>query len=145
MRVVLQRVAKGSVTVDGEIVGAIDRGILLLAAIGREDKEASVLKMARKCVDLRVFAGEAGHFEHSVRDIKGAVLAVSQFTLYGDCAKGRRPSLSKAARPDDAERLFDVFVRSLREEGIPVETGTFGADMKVELLNDGPVTFQLEM
>ena len=140
----LQRVARASVTVAGEVVGSIDRGILLLAAIGRGDDEAGVRKMARKCVDLRVFAGDAGHFEHSVRETGGAILAVSQFTLYGDCAKGRRPSLSKAARPEEAERLFALFAEAIRNEGIPVETGTFGADMKVELLNDGPVTFQLE-
>lgn len=144
MRVVLQRVAEASVTVTGEIVGRIDHGLLLLAAIGRDDDEAAVRKMARKCIDLRVFAGEAGHFEHSVRETGGSVLAVSQFTLYGDCAKGRRPSLSKAARPEEAERLFSCFVETVREEGVPVETGSFGADMKVRLLNDGPVTFQLE-
>ncbi len=144
MRVVLQRVAEASVTVDGEVVGSINRGILLLAAIGRDDDEAAIRKMARKCIDLRVFAGGSGHFEHSVRETEGAVLAVSQFTLYGDCTKGRRPSLVKAARPEEAERLFSTFVDAIREEGVPVQTGSFGADMKVRLLNDGPVTFQLE-
>ncbi|MFH1279615.1 MAG: D-aminoacyl-tRNA deacylase [Candidatus Eisenbacteria bacterium] len=144
MRVVLQRVRNAKVTVEGETVGSIGEGLLLLAAISRDDTPERVLRMAEKCATLRVFAGPSGHFDDSVEDRGGAILAVSQFTLYGDCRKGRRPSLSRAAPPEVAEPLFDRFALALRERGLAVETGRFGAMMGVHLLNDGPVTFQLE-
>ena len=144
MRVVLQRVSEASVVVDGCPVGEIGRGILLLAAISGDDDDVSVKKMAEKCLNLRVFPEGEGHFELSVTDIGGEILAVSQFTLYGDCRKGRRPSLSGAARPEAARKLFDRFVEALREDGVRVETGTFGALMQVGLQNDGPVTFLID-
>ncbi len=144
MRVILQRVSEASVVVDGRVVGAIGMGVLLLAAVGRDDSRATIEKMAAKCTSLHVFAGESGHFDRSVAEEGGSVLAVSQFTLYGDCRKGRRPSLSHAAPPDVAEPLFDYFVEALRDKGIHVETGSFGALMQVRLANDGPVTFILE-
>jgi len=144
LRVVLQRVSEASVAVDGETVGAIGRGILLLGAVGDDDTPERIDKMAARCLRLRVFPDEGGHFEHGVLDVGGSVLAVSQFTLYGDCRKGRRPSLSHAARPERAEPLFDRFVRAMREMGAAVETGRFGAKMDVRLVNDGPVTFLLE-
>ncbi|MBM3320684.1 MAG: D-tyrosyl-tRNA(Tyr) deacylase [Candidatus Eisenbacteria bacterium] len=144
MRVVLQRVSEASVVVDGETVGAIGPGILLLAAIGTDDTEERVAKMAEKCANLRVFPGEKGHFEISALERPGEVLAVSQFTLYGDCRKGRRPSLSHAAPPGKAEPLFDRFQRELQRLGLRVATGRFGALMRVRLVNDGPVTFLLD-
>jgi D-tyrosyl-tRNA(Tyr) deacylase len=144
MRVVLQRVSRASVEVDGETVGAIGAGLLLLAAVRADDEAEAIARMAEKCANLRVFPGERGHFEVSVLERKGEILAVSQFTLYGDCRKGRRPSLSEAAAPEKAEPLFDRFVDELRGRGVRVETGRFGALMKVSLVNDGPVTFILD-
>jgi len=132
------------VTVDGKCVGEIGPGVVLLAAIHKNDTPITIRKMAEKCVHLRVFPGEGGHFEESVLQREGAVLAISQFTLYGDCRKGRRPSLASAARPEEASRLFDRFVDDLRDFGVDVATGSFGAMMKVHLVNDGPVTFQVE-
>ncbi len=140
----MQRVTEASVKVEGEIVGRIGPGLLLLAAVGRGENEKSVRRMAEKCLALRVFPDEKGHFEHSVVDREGEILAVSQFTLLGDCRKGRRPSLSRAAAPDLAEPLFRLFVEELRRGGRNVETGVFGAMMQVHLVNDGPVTFLLE-
>ena len=140
----MQRVTEASVSVDGRVVGRIGPGLLLLAAVGREDTEETVKRMAEKCLALRVFPDEKGHFEHSVVDREGEILAVSQFTLLGDCRKGRRPSLSHAASPDLAEPLFRFFVEQLERGGRTVETGLFGAMMQVHLVNDGPVTFLLE-
>ncbi len=144
MRVVLQRVREASVTVDGEIVGAIGPGVVALAAIHKNDTPREIRKMAEKCVHLRIFPGEGGHFEESVLQRGGAILAVSQFTLYGDCRKGRRPSLAAAARPDEANQLFNRFVEEIRTFNVEVATGRFGAMMQVHLVNDGPVTFQVE-
>jgi D-tyrosyl-tRNA(Tyr) deacylase len=144
LRVVMQRVSEASVVVDGETVGAIGAGLLLLGAIAADDTEERAIKMAEKCANLRVFPGETGHFDVSVLDRPGEVLAVSQFTLYGDCRKGRRPSLSHAAPPEKAEPLFELFAAELRRLGLPVATGRFGALMEVRLVNDGPVTFLLD-
>ncbi len=144
MRVVLQRVLEASVTVDGETVGTIGPGVVVLAAIRKDDTVEQVRKMAEKCVHLRIFPGEGGHFERSVLDRGGEILAVSQFTLYGDCRKGRRPSLAAAARPERAKELFDLFVDRLRDLGVPTAEGRFGALMRVHLVNDGPVTFEVE-
>lgn len=130
--------------VEGETVGAIGPGVVALAAIHKDDTPSQVRKMAEKCVHLRLFPGEGGHFEESVLQRRGAILAVSQFTLYGDCRKGRRPSLAAAARPENASILFDRFVEELRSFGVEVATGKFGAMMQVHLINDGPVTFQVE-
>jgi D-tyrosyl-tRNA(Tyr) deacylase len=140
MRAVLQRVIRASVVVDGEVVGAIDKpGILALVGVTHDDGAAQVETIARKIADLRIL-----HDEQSVADIGAPVLVVSQFTLYGDARKGRRPTWNQAAPGPVAEPLVDAVVAALRERGLTVETGRFGADMQVELVNDGPVTILLE-
>ena len=144
MRVVIQRVKSSSVEVDGEIVGKIGRGLNLLVGIAATDTETELDWMARKCLDLRLFPGEQGGWEKSVREIEGELLVVSQFTLYGDCRKGRRPSFSNSAAPDVAQTLYDKFIAKLRQSGLRVETGKFGAMMRVSIENDGPVTLLLE-
>jgi D-tyrosyl-tRNA(Tyr) deacylase len=145
MRVILQRVKSSQVTVDGAIVGTIDRGLNLLVGIATTDTEAELDWMARKCLDLRVFPHEeGGRFDRSVREIGGELLVVSQFTLYGDCRKGRRPAFDQAAAPEIAEKHYEQFVSKLRQSGLRVETGKFGAMMQVTIENDGPVTLILE-
>ncbi len=145
MRVVLQRVARAAVTVGGERVAAIDRGLLLLVGIGDGDPEAEVERLAEKVANLRVFADEAGKMNLALADVGGEVLVVSQFTLYGDARKGRRPTWNAAAGAETAEPLVDHLVATLRGRGAHVETGRFGADMQVALVNDGPVTLILDM
>lgn len=144
MRVVLQRVAHASVTVDGEIIGKIQRGFLLLVGVTHDDAMEDMEYLVRKIVQMRIFEDEEGKLNRSIQDIGGEILSVSQFTLYADTKKGNRPSFSKAAPGDVAIEMFEQFNGLLRETGIPVETGQFGADMKVELLNDGPVTILLD-
>ena len=144
MRVVLQRVAHASVTVDGEIIGKIQRGFLLLVGVTHDDAMEDMEYLVRKIVQMRIFEDEEGKLNRSIQDIGGKILSVSQFTLYADTKKGNRPSFSKAAPGDVAIEMFEQFNGLLRETGIPVETGRFGADMKVELLNDGPVTILLD-
>lgn len=145
MRVVLQRVSKVSVKVDGAITGEIAQGFLLLVGITPSDDEPIVRKLARKCAELRIFEDENGKLNKGLRDVQGSILSISQFTLYADCKKGRRPGFDKAAKGDIAEPLYELFNKILREEyELKVETGIFGADMKVELLNDGPVTIILD-
>ena len=144
MRVVLQRVKQASVTVAGTVTGSIDRGLLLLCAFRENDTDAELEWMARKCVELRVFEDDDGKMNRSLQDVGGAVLVVSQFTLYGDARKGRRPSFVGSAPGHVAERSYDRFVDQVRRTGVPVATGIFAADMKVELLNDGPVTLILD-
>lgn len=147
MRVVIQRVKSSQVEIDGEIVAKIDRGLNLLVAIAPTDTEAELDWMARKCLELRLFPGELGNgdrWEKSVCEIEGELLVVSQFTLYGDCRKGRRPSFSNSASPKIAEELYDRFVAKLRQSGLRIETGKFGAMMAVTIDNDGPVTLLLE-
>lgn len=145
MRVVIQRVTSSQVTVDGEIVGKIQQGLNLLVGIAETDTEAELDWMARKCLELRVFPDQAtGRFNQSVLDINGELLVVSQFTLYGDANKGRRPSFDKAASPEKARALYEQFVDKLRSSGLRVETGQFGAMMQVSIENDGPVTLLLE-
>lgn len=143
MRVVVQRVSRASVTVDNRVVGSIDRGFLLLVGFRSGDLPA-LEWMADKIVGLRVFADAEGKMNRSLEDIGGSLLAVSQFTLYGDVQRGRRPSFIDAAPGDEAERLYERFVAALRSRGAHVETGFFGAMMDVELVNDGPVTLLLE-
>ena len=144
MRVVLQRVAHASVTVDGEIIGKIQRGFLLLVGVTHDDAMEDMEYLVRKIVQMRIFEDEEGKLNRSIQDVGGEILSVSQFTLYADTKKGNRPSFSKAAPGDVALEMFEQFNGLLRDTGIPVETGQFGADMKVELLNDGPVTILLD-
>ncbi len=144
MKIVLQRVKQASVTIDDTVSGAIKRGILILLGIHRDDTKEQADFLVDKCLELRIFPDKEGKMNHSLLDIEGAVLIVSQFTLYGDCKKGRRPSYTHAAPPQKGEELYDYFVERMRLKGIPVETGIFGAMMQVELCNDGPVTILLE-
>ena len=147
MRVVVQRVRSSQVVVEGRVVGQIGRGLNLLVGLRESDTEAELDWMARKCLDLRLFPDEASggdRWEKSVRDLGGELLVVSQFTLYGDCRKGRRPSFDQAAASAIAEALYERFVEKLRESGLRVETGQFGAMMQVMIENDGPVTLLLE-
>lgn len=144
MRVVVQRTREASVTVAGDIVGKIDHGLLLLVGITHEDSEKDVDFVADKVANLRIFEDEDGKMNHSVLETGGQILSVSQFTLYGDCRKGRRPNFMSAARPEQAEPLYELFNSKLREKGLLVETGRFGAMMDVRLLNDGPVTLIVE-
>ncbi|MBD0335485.1 MAG: D-tyrosyl-tRNA(Tyr) deacylase [Cyanobacteria bacterium Co-bin13] len=145
MRVVIQRVLASSVSVEGTAVGQINRGLNLLVGIASTDTEADLDWMVRKCLDLRLFpAEESDRWDKSVQDIGGELLVISQFTLYGDCRKGRRPSFDQAASSAQAEALYDQFVDKLRQSGLRVETGRFGAMMQVHIENDGPVTLLLE-
>ena len=147
MRVVIQRVKSSQVEVAGVVVGKIGRGLNLLVGIANTDTEVELDWMVRKCLDLRLFPGhETGtdRWEKSVQEIGGELLVVSQFTLYGDCRKGRRPSFSQSAAPEPAQQLYELFVEKLRQSGLRVETGQFGAMMQVSIENDGPVTLLLE-
>jgi D-tyrosyl-tRNA(Tyr) deacylase len=144
MRIVLQRVSRAKVTVEGRVTGEIGRGLLLLAGFTDGDTDDALAWMADKVVGLRIFADDEGKMNRSVEEIDGALLVVSQFTLYGDTRKGRRPSFVDAARPEIAVPLYERFLGMLRATGRPVQTGEFGAMMDVELVNDGPVTLILE-
>jgi len=144
VRVVLQRVARASVRVDGEIVGKIGRGLLLLVGVGRGDPPAHVDRLAEKVAGLRIFEDDAGKMNHGLADVGGEVLVVSQFTLYGDVRRGRRPSFDHAAPPAEARSHYEDFVRELRAAHSPVATGEFQAMMQVELVNDGPVTVLID-
>ncbi|MBN1499278.1 MAG: D-tyrosyl-tRNA(Tyr) deacylase [Spirochaetes bacterium] len=144
MKVLLQRVSEASVTADGVCTGKINRGILLFAGFTHTDLEANAAFLAEKCVNLRIFPDSEGRMSLSVRDIGGEVLSVSQFTLYGETSKGRRPGFDAAMKPHEAERMYRYFLNCLRSAGLKVENGIFGADMKVNIVNDGPVTFLLE-
>lgn len=140
MKVVLQRVSRASVSVGGSVVGAIDRGLLILVGVAEGDTRSQAEALARKVSGLRIFADSEGRFNESLLDVNGAALVISQFTLHADVRKGRRPSFTGAARPELAEPLVDHFAESLRAQGVPVQTGEFGAMMSVELINDGPFT-----
>ena len=145
MRVIIQRVKSSSVKVDGEIIGQIDRGLNLLVGIAVTDTEAELDWMIRKCLELRLFPDDANKpWSKSVIDIQGEILVISQFTLYGDCRKGRRPSFSNSAAPDAARSLYNLFVAKLKQSGLKIATGKFGAMMEVDLVNNGPVTLVLE-
>ncbi len=144
MRAVIQRVSRASVEVDGEIVGRIGRGLLILLGVGKGDTEADAQYLADKMATLRIFADEHGKMNLAVADGAGGVLVVSQFTLLGDIQKGRRPGFDRAAPPDEARRLYEAVITLLKARGLTVETGRFGASMAVELVNDGPVTFLLD-
>ncbi|WHX48041.1 D-aminoacyl-tRNA deacylase [Paenibacillus woosongensis] len=144
MRVVVQRCKEAKVTVDGTVIGSIGQGLMLLVGITHEDTEKEAAYLADKIAGLRIFEDDEGKMNRSVTDIGGAILSVSQFTLYGDCRKGKRPSFIAAARPETAEPLYERFNALLRDKGLVVETGEFGADMDVQLTNWGPVTLMLE-
>lgn len=144
MKVVLQRVAEASVEVSGEMIASIGRGLLLLVGADQGDSQKNADTLADRCLGLRIFEDDDGKMNRSVVDIGGDLLAVSQFTLSADLSKGRRPSFTSAMNPPEAEKLFDYFIEQLKESGLDVKSGRFGAKMKVRLVNDGPVTFSLE-
>ncbi len=144
MRALLQRVRHGSVSVDGEVIAAIGQGYLILLGVAVGDGKEQAIWLAKKCANLRLFEDAQGKMNRSLEEIKGEVLVVSQFTLYADARKGRRPNFARAALPDVAKPLIDCFVDTLVTEGIPVQVGAFGEHMQVELENDGPVTLILE-
>jgi D-tyrosyl-tRNA(Tyr) deacylase len=144
MRAVVQRVRRVAVVIDGETVAAIEGGLLILLGVTTTDTPDEVHRLADKITNLRIFNDEAGKMNRSVAEVGGSLLVVSQFTLYGDCRKGRRPSFIAAAQPDLAVPLYEAFVHALRSAGLPVQTGRFGAMMQVELVNDGPVTIILD-
>jgi D-aminoacyl-tRNA deacylase len=144
MRVVVQRSKNAKVTVNGEVTGQITKGLVLLVGVTHNDKEEDAVFLADKIVNLRIFEDDAGKMNLSLLEVGGEILSVSQFTLYGDCRKGRRPNFMEAARPEQANQLYERFNQLLREKGIRVETGIFGAMMDVELINDGPVTLIVE-
>ena len=144
MRALLQRVSRASVKIDGQTISEIGKGLLILVGMGHEDGEKQVTFLAEKVANLRIFEDEQGKTNLSIQDVKGEAMVVSQFTLYADSRKGRRPSFTDAALPEVAEPLVNQFVELLRRQGIPTQTGKFGAHMLVEIHNDGPVTIWLE-
>ena len=146
MRIVIQRVKSSAVTVEGKVIGKIGRGLNLLVGISPTDTDVELDWICRKCLDLRLFSDDknSSRWEKSVSDIQGEILVVSQFTLYGDCRKGRRPSFSNSASPEIAEKIYDRFVAKLQQSGLYVASGQFGAMMEVQIENDGPVTLLLE-
>ena len=144
MRVVLQRSKAARVVVAGEIVGEIESGLVLLVGVTHGDTAEDATYLAEKIVNLRIFEDDNGKMNHSLLDVGGSILSVSQFTLYGDCRKGRRPNFMDAARPEEANTLYEQFNDELRKQGVHTETGQFGAMMDVQLTNDGPVTLILE-
>lgn len=144
MRLVIQRSKEAKVTVDGEVTGSIDKGFVILVGVTHDDTEKDAAFLAEKAANLRVFEDEAGKMNLSLLDVGGEILSVSQFTLYGDCRKGRRPNFMDAAKPDHAETVYEAFNTFLVEKGIKVETGVFGAMMDVQLTNDGPVTLIID-
>ncbi|MGZ4163107.1 MAG: D-aminoacyl-tRNA deacylase [Tumebacillaceae bacterium] len=144
MRVVVQRASRGKVTVEGQVTGEIGRGYVLLVGVTHEDTREDADYLVEKIANLRIFEDESGKMNLSLLDVGGAILSVSQFTLYGDCRKGRRPNFMDAARPDQANELYEYFNEKARSMGVQVETGVFGAMMEVELVNDGPVTLLLD-
>lgn len=144
MRVVVQRSKEASVTVEGKITGQISKGLVLLVGVTHDDTSSDVEFVAEKVVNLRIFEDENQKMNHSLLDVEGEILSVSQFTLYGDCRKGRRPNFMDAARPERALEIYELFNAALRNKGIKVETGVFGAMMDVSLTNDGPVTLIIE-
>jgi D-tyrosyl-tRNA(Tyr) deacylase len=145
LRVVVQRVAEARVVVGSEVVGEIGPGLCVLLGVARGDDELSAGRLAERIAGLRIFENEDGKFDRSLLDTGGAALVVSQFTLIADTARGNRPSFSEAAPPEDAERLYEQFCAALRDFGVPAETGVFGARMRVEIVNDGPVTIVLDV
>ncbi|MBM3216033.1 D-tyrosyl-tRNA(Tyr) deacylase [Candidatus Poribacteria bacterium] len=144
MRAVIQRVSQASVVVDGKTQSSIGFGFVVLLGVADGDGEADIAYLAEKIAHLRVFPDDESRMNRSLLDVGGSALVISQFTLFGDCRRGRRPSFTDAARPEDANRLYEAFVEALRARGVPVETGVFQAHMEVSLVNDGPVTLLLD-
>lgn len=144
MKAHIQRVSQASVTVDGTTIASIGRGLLVFLGVGPHDTEKNVIQLTEKITALRIFEDAEGKLNLSVSDTKGAILLVSQFTLYADCSKGNRPSFLAAAPPETAKKYYELFIAELTKKGIPVQSGRFGAHMQVELINDGPATFLLE-
>ncbi|WP_304340796.1 D-aminoacyl-tRNA deacylase [Metaclostridioides mangenotii] len=144
MRSVVQRVSSSSVTVDGDVIGKIDKGLMVLLGVTHDDTSKDVDYMIDKILNLRIFEDEDDKMNLSLKDIGGELLVVSQFTLYGDCRKGRRPSFTNAAKPDLADKLYEEFIAKAKSHGLNVGTGQFGAHMMVDLTNDGPVTILLD-
>ena len=144
MRAVVQKVSRSKVTVEEEVTGSITHGLMVLLGVTHDDTEADAGYLAEKIANLRIFEDADDKLNLSVKDVQGAVLSISQFTLYGDCRKGRRPSFTEAARPEQANKLYEVFNERLQQEGVDVETGRFQTHMMVELVNDGPVTLLLD-
>jgi D-tyrosyl-tRNA(Tyr) deacylase len=144
MRAVVQRVKKGSVEIEEKEIGKIEEGLVVLLGVGQKDVEKNAEYLVEKIVNLRIFEDKEGKMNLSVKDINGQILVISQFTLYGDCKKGRRPSFISAALPDKAEKLYDYFVKCIKNHGFKIETGEFQAMMLVKIFNDGPVTILLD-
>ena len=146
MRALIQRVKRASVTINSQIqiIGKINEGLLIFLGVGEDDTEKQVQYLVEKCTGLRIFTDEQDKMNLSVKDIKGEILVVSQFTLYGDCKKGKRPSFVRAARPETAIPLYESFIAHCKNTGLNIQTGEFGADMQIELINDGPVTIWLD-
>ena len=144
MRALIQRVKKSSLTINGRVHSSIGAGLVVFLGVGKDDTESDALSLAAKTANLRIFSNAGGKFDLSLLDTKGEALAVSQFTLYADASKGRRPCFEKAAEPEKAAPLYDLFVKELGQYGLRVKTGVFAADMQVELVNDGPVTIWLD-
>ncbi len=144
MKIVLQRVLRSSVSVDDEVVGEIGQGLMILFGAEKGDGDEAVNALAEKVLNLRIFADDQGKMNRSCLDVKGEILVVSQFTLAGDCSRGRRPGFDNAAAPEEAERLYQNFIKKLVESKLKIQEGRFGAYMQVDLVNDGPVTFILE-
>jgi D-tyrosyl-tRNA(Tyr) deacylase len=144
MRAVIQRVKSAQVCVDGHVTGKIDKGLLVLLGVGKGDGEKDLSFLTSKIPELRIFEDDSGKFNLSVKEIGGEMLVVSQFTLYGDCRRGRRPSFTEAEEPTTAKHLYEQFILKLKEQGIPVQTGEFQTKMEVHLINDGPVTLLLD-
>ena len=144
MRVLVQRVTQAKVTVEGTEIGRVGAGLCLFLGVAKDDTETTAKHLAGKLADMRIFEDENGKLNRSLAETGGEILVVSEFTLYGDCSKGRRPSFSQAAPPEDARRLYDYFVQRLRDQGLKVATGNFQAKMEVSLVNDGPVTLIID-
>ncbi|MBR5134136.1 MAG: D-tyrosyl-tRNA(Tyr) deacylase [Clostridia bacterium] len=145
MRVVYQRVKRAAVTADGTLTGAIEQGALLLVGVGKEDTEDDAMMLAKKCAELRVFEDESGRMNLSLLDVGGGLLVVSNFTLYGDCRRGRRPDFTSAGAPVEAKRLYECFIEDCRALGVAsVQAGVFGADMAIDMVADGPVTLVID-